>query len=411
MNYGQMIRLYRKKNKITQSQLAEGICSITHLSKIENGSKEVNQETLELLFDKLGINLVDVKNKLYSLENNLDSLNKSIFFYDKLTALDFYEKIDKDQSLYLESELVFKYYNTMLRYYLFVDELEESEKILSLLTGIKSSLDRELYEVYRLNLGIYNLRVGKIEESYTILKECLNYTTLHKTDLSYFIALVAGRLEMFGHSFLYAHQALELFQQTFNTVRSMHTISLISILLIRQEAYQEAKDMLIKIVDNKSFLGSLDIEPMILHNMGIVELNLENYHTALAYFNKYKDVYSAVSYESLLNLWYIALTNEQLGCLDEAIEYYKQVYKLADQLKEKTYYYKGKLKYFALEGNEKKYIQLIENEVLDFFINKDLQEANQLIMYLIKYYKGKGDHEKVNRYIDLFPTEKNVLFT
>lgn len=55
INIGQIIKLYRYKQNMTQSELAEGICSVSHLSKIENGSKEANQDTINLLLERLGI--------------------------------------------------------------------------------------------------------------------------------------------------------------------------------------------------------------------------------------------------------------------------------------------------------------------------------------------------------------------
>ncbi|MEH7802743.1 helix-turn-helix transcriptional regulator, partial [Bacillus pumilus] len=52
INIGQIIKLYRYKQNMTQSELAEGICSVSHLSKIENGSKEANQDTINLLLER-----------------------------------------------------------------------------------------------------------------------------------------------------------------------------------------------------------------------------------------------------------------------------------------------------------------------------------------------------------------------
>ncbi|MFT0138612.1 helix-turn-helix domain-containing protein [Alcanivoracaceae bacterium MT1] len=57
MNLGKIIYYHRKKQKMTQEDLCRGICSASHLSKIENNSKDVNEETLTLLCNRLGISI------------------------------------------------------------------------------------------------------------------------------------------------------------------------------------------------------------------------------------------------------------------------------------------------------------------------------------------------------------------
>ncbi|WP_236355819.1 helix-turn-helix domain-containing protein, partial [Exiguobacterium chiriqhucha] len=51
---GNIIRFNRIKAKKTQHEVATGICSISHLSKIEKGVYLPNQETLHLLLERLG---------------------------------------------------------------------------------------------------------------------------------------------------------------------------------------------------------------------------------------------------------------------------------------------------------------------------------------------------------------------
>ena len=62
MKIGSLIKFHRTKLGMTQNELATGICSISHLSKIENNSKEGNSETIRLLLEKLNIQLHEVKN-------------------------------------------------------------------------------------------------------------------------------------------------------------------------------------------------------------------------------------------------------------------------------------------------------------------------------------------------------------
>ena len=63
MKIGSLIKYHRTKLGMTQNTLAMGICSIPHLSKIENNSKEGNRETIRLLLERLSINFQEEKRK------------------------------------------------------------------------------------------------------------------------------------------------------------------------------------------------------------------------------------------------------------------------------------------------------------------------------------------------------------
>lgn len=54
-NYGNLIRVERLRKNMKQSVLARGICSISYLSKIENNQTSASEEVLELLFERLEI--------------------------------------------------------------------------------------------------------------------------------------------------------------------------------------------------------------------------------------------------------------------------------------------------------------------------------------------------------------------
>ncbi|MDQ0197746.1 helix-turn-helix domain-containing protein [Neobacillus ginsengisoli] len=52
---GKIIKFYREKAGLTQGQLVEGICFVTHLSKIERGITEYSGEITYLLFKRLTV--------------------------------------------------------------------------------------------------------------------------------------------------------------------------------------------------------------------------------------------------------------------------------------------------------------------------------------------------------------------
>ncbi len=55
MYVGTMIKMERLKQKMKLDSLSKGICSVSHLSRIENGKSEPSGEILKLLSDRLGM--------------------------------------------------------------------------------------------------------------------------------------------------------------------------------------------------------------------------------------------------------------------------------------------------------------------------------------------------------------------
>lgn len=70
-NIGIILRELRKKKHFSQKQLAEGICSIEYISKIENGKKNPSSEITSKLFHRLGVNPNLFFTNLSSIDNDL----------------------------------------------------------------------------------------------------------------------------------------------------------------------------------------------------------------------------------------------------------------------------------------------------------------------------------------------------
>lgn len=54
--FGFLLKYYRLKNNLSQEGICKGICTVSYLSKIENGTAQPSQEIIEQLFAVLGIN-------------------------------------------------------------------------------------------------------------------------------------------------------------------------------------------------------------------------------------------------------------------------------------------------------------------------------------------------------------------
>ncbi|MDA6131262.1 helix-turn-helix transcriptional regulator, partial [Escherichia coli] len=70
---GEIIKFYRKKAGLTQEQLGFGICTLSYISKIERGHTACSAEIIELLSERLHL---DIKKEILRFENLGNQLNQ-----------------------------------------------------------------------------------------------------------------------------------------------------------------------------------------------------------------------------------------------------------------------------------------------------------------------------------------------
>ena len=75
---GEILRFYREKYNLKQSDVCAGICSVPTLSKIENGSKETDSLILETLLERIGKEVLQFEMILNDYDYSLWELRRQI---------------------------------------------------------------------------------------------------------------------------------------------------------------------------------------------------------------------------------------------------------------------------------------------------------------------------------------------
>lgn len=75
---GEVLRFYREKYNLRQSDVCAGICSVSTLSKIENGSKEADSLILERLLERIGKEVLQFEMILNDYDYSLWELRRQI---------------------------------------------------------------------------------------------------------------------------------------------------------------------------------------------------------------------------------------------------------------------------------------------------------------------------------------------
>ena len=104
-NVGDMIRLSRIANGMTQEELSEGVCSVETLSRIENGKHKVKSDTYRQLMEKMY--QITEKNYAVCVSRDMELIEEREYFEDAMAKHDF---LKADIYLYLKLILVHKKY-------------------------------------------------------------------------------------------------------------------------------------------------------------------------------------------------------------------------------------------------------------------------------------------------------------
>lgn len=110
---GSIIRSQRMSQNMTLDEATEGICSISYLSKIENGEITANPMILIQLAERLNIN-EDRMGRSENIKEALEKIMESILLCKKLSTL--YYVANKDKLDYRSKLITYAYYVTNAKY-------------------------------------------------------------------------------------------------------------------------------------------------------------------------------------------------------------------------------------------------------------------------------------------------------
>ncbi|KON88076.1 hypothetical protein AF332_15495 [Sporosarcina globispora] len=402
MSIGKIIYYHRKKQHKTQEQLCQGICSVTHLSKIENNFKEANIKTLQMLCERLEISIEEENKKTQLLKRKLE------LFYDAMERL----FKDKAATLYTEllehkeyvqcTEMIYVYELYMLRYLLLLNRFSEFEEVSSKMK--KDVTKYSSYEAYVWDFlqAIYYGLTQQYVQSLEILNRLEEKAEQYSgkiTDYYYYRAATHGHLFQYSLSLHYAYKSLRVLQDTNNTLRIVHVKIIIAVNLIYIGKFERADQMLVLVLSDAELLGDTDMKAIALHNLGFLYHRKGNFQKMLEYFSKSLELKQKYTYD-----YYLTVSS-----MAEALIEFNQQEKAAALLKQELdsfqdcqspRYLDLKILYLEALGNKKTLVQyLIKHGIPLVELQRDFRRAIKYFEMITAYYKEKNDHSSAIHYL------------
>jgi HTH-type transcriptional regulator, quorum sensing regulator NprR len=413
MSIGKVIYYHRRKQNKTQEQLCQGICSVTHLSKIENNAKEANPKTLQLLCERLQISIEEENKKSELVRHKLDEFYETMERLHQEKAALLFTELQECKEYVHCTDMIYLYELYMLRYYLLLHDFprfEESSR------GIHKYISKfSPFEAYVWDLlqAIYYGKKEQFPQALLFLSRAENKADDYRAKISeyyYFRSALHGHLCHYSLSIHYAYKALHVFQQTNNLLRMVHVKMILGVNFIYIGEYAKGKEMLVHILSDAEMLQDTETKALSLHNLGFLYYRQGNIEESLHYYSQalqYKEkntasYYITVSYlaEALISF---SQNEKAAALLSEVLD------SLHDQKSPR--YIELKILYLEAAGTKKALIHYLIKHglpIIEQHINID--RGIKYLQMITDYYEENQDYVSANHYLHISNQHLKNLF-
>ncbi|MGD6892300.1 tetratricopeptide repeat protein [Bacillus mobilis] len=404
---GKQVFYKRLQQKMTQEELCQGICSVSYLSKIENGKIEASEEILQLLCTRLEIAVTDLRDVEEDVKGKLDEWLNALIRLDKAQIERIRTELEDDIQSVLDFEIINYYKLLNIRYLLMKRDLhaiaEELEKLKKAYK--KFSPFQKLLYTYSKGLLCclqYKWKKGleDLLETEIMAKE-LGY---HETGIYYNIALTYSHLEIQHLTLHFANIALEAFRNEYKFRNVINCQILIALSYAEQGQYEEALKMYENILREAEAFADKDVLMSItLSNMGNIYYKKKKYQQAKEHYLESLQLQKQVDLNYIDTLYEMALSCIKLEQFEEAKEWINKgviAAKREERFNTKLYLILMlQYKYFE---EAKEYKEFLELEAIPFYKSAGNKiELKKVYIELAEYFAQSLKFEQSNQYYKL----------
>ncbi|MEE6134462.1 helix-turn-helix transcriptional regulator [Bacillus sp. 1780r2a1] len=391
-----IIKFYREKSGLTQAQLCEGICSVTHLSKIERGLTEYSKEITGMLAQRLKINLQAETNRYHRLSKKLQQWEQAIVMQHGAESKTYREELEKEPLIKMP-EFQQIYQLLSVRYFLFNQDLNTANQLIKEIQRQEGILSGYTRNMLKHIIGIYYFQMGEF-------RHCIEHLTKidieHYNNEEYFYHLALAYHSVHSNitAYYYGKKALSFFQRTLNILRIIDTELMLIVQLNAKELHhfeetKEKYEQLLKLCDS---VRSPAYKAKVYHNFGFECYRRKLYSESVGYFNDALALMDQSSPQYLTTLYqYInASYRGKLTPVTTLLTLAEKGFKGAKKINSPQWMDFQMVIYEIKDDNEN-YYTLIEETILPYY-----QKIGYFILVehyerkLFYYYSEKGDLKK-----------------
>ncbi|MDQ0352588.1 tetratricopeptide (TPR) repeat protein [Alkalibacillus filiformis] len=365
---GKAIKWYRTEQDLTQEQLADGICSVTYISKLENGQMDLKEELVLQLTDRLQIDqyqLIGQPNEEF--REVLKKWLYDIHIYHIPEAQKLKKQVEEmvNDCLYIEDQ--YTYFLAELGYCLLSDRLKDADALIEFIEKRRIIFEAcepfsfyKFVGIYYRRKGLYNNAIIHLEKAEDILGD------REDPELHLVMATIYSRLNNILVSNKHAQKAYSIFQEKLFYVRMIdcQVVLGVNYCLVGDFYSAEAYFNKLKEVDGEHLLDRTRAN--IYHHIAYIHFHKKEFDVAESYFKRVLQF--NVNESDFLNsrylLTYIYFSSNRYKL---AKEYVQKGLILAYEHNHQRYQVKFKVLNMRLENDDEGLLQYLKEKVIPFF--------------------------------------------
>lgn len=393
---GQRIRYYRKTKGLTQEELAQGICSVSYLSKIEKGDAKSSEEVINMLCERLGISPEDVdENQILEMLNEWYSQMVDRNF-DKAEVF-LHNTVQPKMKNVIEPTLILRYELFLSRFYMVHHvnpDLEGSYKQLKRAESFFDEMTPDLKFYYLNFLSMYYNIKREYKKALDLLKEAESLYNTKTTGITqsegavlfYHLALTYNYLCRVTSVNHYAFKAISIFDKEYNYSRSADCQILLGLSNRRVGNYEQAEFHLKQALKYSTTFKDDFTNGVIYHNLGYVASNQKIHSKALDYYFKSLDAKTKVpNNETKSTIMLIAKEYFLADDRKNAKIWLDKCFEVLDlNLIDDMYYHIMTLKY-RIENNYDELVEILSKGAIPYY------EKHHIWEYVAEYSEMLAD--------------------
>lgn len=410
-NIGHVIKLERIKRNMKQISLAQGICTPSYLSKIENNSIAPSQEVVNLLLVRLELTIS--QNMSLDDESYLSNIRKvyfeAVMNKDHKLAKEKLTEIQEERYLFNDIAKYYTFQLMILRLFLTVQDINnDAGKLIKALTDLSTNFDDYQLFLFHMNVGAYHSRKNDHAASLDSYEKAIEYfqnITVEKWENADFYYLLAHCYlihQRWVISVEYIQTALEFFKNGFYNSRVVECYLILSIAQDKSHKTDEAFDNLILAQKISTQLNLTEQIPVISQSLGTLISTRGDNEKAIAYFMDSLEFCTEDS-QKLIPIFSLIKEYSKLGQAQNVVNWATLGYEILqkEQNTSLTTYSHHFNVYKSRNSGYVEFEQISMNAIQFFKDIKDYRYAQKYSLYLAEYYNENTKYKNAAKYYAL----------
>ncbi|NLP52398.1 helix-turn-helix domain-containing protein [Bacillus sp. RO1] len=400
MLVGEIIRYYRERAGLTQSQLGEGICTTTHVSKIEREKTTYSREIIALFSERLNIDIQNELAYLKQVKNLLRDWHNAIILRREKKIELLKERLEESTIVYA-SKYATRYELLNARYHLLRNECELAYDIIERIEKDVPGMLPFDYHLYLHVKGLYYLSSFNIEDhqkAISVLNQ-INIKEYGNKEYYFHLGTAYFKVNSKVMSFIYVDKALKHFQETNNYMQAnrAETLMLLQLSGDLSSDFQYLVGRYRQLISNCDQYGLEENKGLLLNNLGFEYYNRGMFEEAKSHF---EEALSLADENS--NSYLVRLYNFVDSCMEGNLAKKRVLQRLikegtnkAKECRNTLHITLFKLLKFRVEENYETYYSFMEEVALpQFYSMKHVSLMKRYGKLLFLHYVGSNNHEK-----------------